>query len=353
MRKIIHIDMDCFYASVEIRDRPALRGKPVAVGGQPNQRGVLCTCNYEARKFGLHSAMSSALATRMCPGLIILPVDMAKYREESIQIRRIFTEYTDIIEPLSLDEAFLDVTQSPCCRGSATLMAQEIRQRIEERHRLTASAGIAPNKFLAKVASDWNKPNGQWVIAPDQVEPFIRDLPVGKIFGVGKVTARRLEALGLRTCGDLRHVPEEELRLRFGKFGGQLHQLSQGYDPRPVQPYRERKSVSVEQTFARDLSAETDCLRALTELYPQFQQRLRATGISGHIKSGFVKIKYADFTQTTVQRSLRDVQLANFQALCRQGLRRKPPPVRLLGLGVQFAPKSTVEAGGQLELPLQ
>ena len=202
-RKIIHIDADCFYAAVEVRDNPALKGKPIAVGGSATRRGVVATASYEARKFGVHSAMASATALKRCPGLILIPGRMAVYREASRQMQEIYVDYADLVEPLSLDEAFLDVSQSPHCRGSATLIAEEIRQRIFDRVGITVSAGIAPNKFLAKVASDWNKPNGQFVVTPDRVADFLSELPVRKIWGVGKVTAQRLEKQGIKTCADV------------------------------------------------------------------------------------------------------------------------------------------------------
>ncbi|MDR2032082.1 MAG: DNA polymerase IV, partial [Azoarcus sp.] len=204
MRKIIHCDCDCFYAAVEMRDDPSLRGKPLAVGGRPEARGVIATCNYEARAFGVHSAMSTAHALRLCPRIILLPPDFRRYRAASRQILAIYRDYTPRVEPLSLDEAYLEVSGLERCQGSATRMAEEIRARIRAEVRITASAGIAPNKFLAKVASDWNKPDGQFVVRPQEVDAFVAALPVEKIFGVGKVTAARLQKCGVRTCGDLR-----------------------------------------------------------------------------------------------------------------------------------------------------
>jgi DNA polymerase-4 len=207
-RKIIHIDMDCFYAAVETRDNPDLQGKPVAIGGSANKRGVLSTCNYEARTFGLHSAMLTATALQRCRQLVLLPVNMQKYRQASTQIHQIFHRYTDLIEPLSLDEAYLDVTDNTDCQGSASLLAKQIRSEIEQELRLTASAGIAPNKFLAKIASDWHKPNGQFVIPPEAIEEFMIELSVKKIPGVGKVTAEKLHKLGISTCGQLQNISQ-------------------------------------------------------------------------------------------------------------------------------------------------
>jgi DNA polymerase-4 len=225
-RKIIHCDCDCFYAAVEMRDDPSLRGRPVAVGGQAHQRGVIATCNYEARRYGVHSAMATAHALKRCPDLIVLPPSFDKYRAASAQILTIYRDYTELVEPLSLDEAYLDVSQATQCKGSATLIAQEIRARIQSTVGITASAGIAPNKFLAKIASDWRKPNGQFAITPDAVTEFVAALPVGKLFGVGKVTAEKLNQLGVHTCGDLRAWDGLALQAQFGKFGEKLFSRS-------------------------------------------------------------------------------------------------------------------------------
>ncbi|MGB9110880.1 MAG: DNA polymerase IV, partial [Telluria sp.] len=199
-RKIIHCDCDCFYASVEMRDDPSLRGRPLAVGGRPDQRGVVATCNYEARRFGIHSAMATAQAMKLCPELLLIPPNMEKYRIASTQIMEIYRDYTELVEPLSLDEAYLDVTASPHCKGSATLIAQEIRRRIFETVGITASAGVAPSKFVAKIASDWNKPDGLFLVRPEEVDDFVAALPVKKLHGVGKVTAAKMNGLGVQTC---------------------------------------------------------------------------------------------------------------------------------------------------------
>jgi DNA polymerase-4 len=257
-RKIIHCDCDCFYASVEMRDDPSLRGRPLAVGGRPDQRGVVATCNYEARRFGVHSAMSSALAMRKCPDLLILRPAIEKYRIASRQIMAIYRDYTADVEPLSLDEAYLDVTRSERCKGSATLMASEIRERVREAVGVTVSAGVAPNKFVAKIASDWNKPDGLLVVRPHEVDAFVAALPVRKIFGVGKVTAVKLENLGITTCAQLREWPLIDLHRRFGVFGRRLYELSRGIDNRAVKADQERKSVSVETTYVTDLKTSTN-----------------------------------------------------------------------------------------------
>ncbi|MGI9293811.1 MAG: DNA polymerase IV, partial [Pseudomonadales bacterium] len=248
VRKIIHCDCDCFYAAVEIRDDPSLQGKPVAVGGSADRRGVLTTCNYEAREFGARSAMPTAMALRLCPDLIVLPVSMEKYRVASQKVQSIFKEFTEQIEPLSLDEAFLDVSDTPLLQGSATRIAQEIRRRVAAQVGITVSAGVAPNKFLAKIASDWQKPDGLTVIRPEQVQDFVAQLPVNKIFGVGKVTAAKLQRLGVNSCADLQKLSLLELDQKFGRFGKRLFELSRGVDPREVQNERTRKSLSVEHT---------------------------------------------------------------------------------------------------------
>jgi DNA polymerase IV len=223
VRKIIHCDCDSFYASVEVRDDPALRGKPLAVGGSAEGRGVVATCSYEARAYGVRSAMPTSRALKLCPELVVMRPDMAKYRAVSRQIHEIFARYTALIEPLSLDEAYLDVSASTACRGSATLMAEEIRCEIRDTVGITVSAGIGPNKFIAKIASDWNKPDGQLTVTPDRVDAFVSALPVEKIFGVGSVTARRMRDHGWDTCADLRRLSLAELTRLFGRFGVALH----------------------------------------------------------------------------------------------------------------------------------
>ena len=278
-RKIIHCDCDCFFAAIEIRDDPGLAGLPVAVGGSEERRGVIATCNYEAREYGVHSAMASATAKRICRDLIIIPGNMEKYRIASQQMHKIFREYTDLIEPLSLDEAFLDVSDTELCHGSGTLIAQEIRQKVREQIGITLSAGIAPNKFLAKIASDWNKPDGQFVITPDKIESFVLKLPVRKLYGVGKVTARKMDLLGIETCTDLQAYDKFELLEMFGSFGETLFNLCRGIDERKVQTEGRRKSISVEHTFPEDLPSLETCLSTLPELMHQLEQRIGAAGI--------------------------------------------------------------------------
>ena len=342
MRKIIHIDCDSFYASVEMRDDLSLRDYPIAIGGESDRRGVVATCNYLAREYGVCSAMATSRARRLCPGLILIPPQMDKYREASRQIRKIFFEYTELVEPLSQDEAFLGVSDSEHCRGSATLIAGEIRQRIEREVGVTASAGVAPNKFLAKVASDWRKPNGQTVITPADVDAFVHQLPVNRIFGVGKVTAVKLERMGIITCGELQQRTLLELVDRFGVFGQRLYQLSRGEDSRPVKPHRRRKSLSVEHTYPKDLPDIASCVAKLPELLVELKGRLRRVDDSYLIIKQFVKIKYDDFVSTTLERS-NDKALSqqSFQLLLEEAFPRGNRPVRLLGLGVRFVDLST------------
>lgn len=336
LRKIIHCDCDCFYAAVEMRDDPSLRGKPLAVGGRPDQRGVVATCNYEARKYGIRSAMAMSQALQRCPDLIVLPPAMDKYRAASKQILAIYHDYTELVEPLSLDEAYLDVTDSPQFQNSATLIAQDIRARIAETVGITASAGIAPNKFLAKIASDWNKPNGQFVIRPQDIDAFVAELPVDKLFGVGKVTAMKLKKLGAFTCADLRKWSIPELQHHFGKFGGSLYGLCRGIDRRQVSPSQERKSVSVEETYATDLPDLEACQRELEPLIDLLRQRIKRAQAERHIHKLFVKIRFDDFRRTTAE----CVSAALEPDMCRKLLdtahQRGKRPVRLLGVGVRL-----------------
>ena len=352
-RKIIHCDCDCFYASIEMRDNQALVGRPIAVGGSPDRRGVVATCNYEAREFGIHSAMASATARRLCPDLIIIRPDMEKYRRASEQIHTVFQRYTELIEPLSLDEAFLDVSDCPEFGGSATRIATAIRKEVHELVGITISAGIAPNKFLAKIASDWNKPNGQFVVLPEQVSEFVAELPVKKLHGVGKVTAKKMQRLRLFTCGDLRQLSEDQLHAHFGSFGERLHQLSRGIDKRPVSTDRIRKSVSVENTFDADLPDLASCKAALVELLPKLAKRL-AKVEDYVIKKQFVKLKFNDFVITTVEMLSPETDVENFLTLCEQGFSRGDRPVRLLGVGVRVEPLETEldHSGAQLPLAL-
>jgi DNA polymerase IV len=254
-RKIVHIDMDAFYASVEQRDDPGLRGRPVVVAWKGN-RSVVCAASYEARKFGVRSAMPAVRAERLCPNAIFVPPDFVRYKAVSRAVRDIFTRHTDLIEPLSLDEAYLDVTANKTGLLTATRVARAIRLQIREELNLTASAGVAPNKFLAKIASDWRKPDGLFVIQPEEVEAFLTPLPVGRIPGVGKVTEKRMEDIGIKTVGDLRHLAATVLEERFGRYGMRLYELARGIDHNPVVPDRPTKSISAEDTFDHDIPLE-------------------------------------------------------------------------------------------------
>ena len=341
IRKIIHIDMDCFYASVEMRRHPEFRDVPMAVGGTVEERGVLSTCNYPARKFGLHSAMSSFKAFRLCPELVLLPVDMAAYKAESAEIFKIFHRYTSRVEGLSLDEAFLDVTGSDSQGGSASLIAKEIREAIsEERGGITASAGIAPNKFLAKVASDWNKPNGQFTVGPEEVESFTRELPLEKIPGVGKACQKKLFARGLVLCRDILPLSRAALVADFGSFGNALYDFARGIDERPVVSSRTRKSVSTENTFPQDILGCAACEGELRTLYFEFLRRAHRFVECEREKvfpefHCFVKIKYANFRTTTIERVFPDVSIERFFALLRERCDFSSK-VRLLGLGIRL-----------------
>jgi len=336
--KIIHVDMDCFFAAVEMRDNPQLRHVPLAIGGSAKQRGVISTANYEARRYGVHSAMSTALALKRCPQLVLLPGRMAVYKETSQHIQQIFSRYTPHIEPLSLDEAYLDVTDSQQCQGSATLIAQEIRQTIFDELQLTASAGIAPIKFLAKIASELNKPNGQYVITPDQVPAFIRDLPLVKIPGVGKVTAKRLEELGLQTCADVQQYDLAKLLKDFGKFGRVLWERCQGIDERQISADRLRKSVGVERTLEQDIHDWASCEALIEQLYPELERRLSKIRPDLQIARQGIKLKFQDFQQTTQEHHWPVLNKRDLLAIAKQTWdeRRGGRGVRLVGMQVQL-----------------
>ncbi|GMG86927.1 DNA polymerase IV [Biformimicrobium ophioploci] len=350
MRKIIHADCDCFYASVEMRDDPNLRGKPIAVGGSSQRRGVISTCNYEARRFGVRSAMATAHAVRLCPDLVVVPGNMKKYREVSQSIREIFLEYTDRIEPLSLDEAYLDVSDSAHCQGSATLIAEEIRARVREQLHITISAGVAPNKFLAKVASDWNKPDGLFVIRPDQVEAFVHQLAVRKIHGVGRVTAEKLHNMGIQTCADLRRFSKLDLARSFGKFGQRLYELARGIDERGVSSDRRRKSASVEHTFSEDIDGLEQWQRELARLYERLTERLQKMDDRYRISGAFVKVKYHDFTSMSQERANKSCRISEFRHLLGLCWEKRSDPIRLLGVGVKLI--DLQDDGGPLQYEL-
>ncbi len=341
VRKIIHVDMDCFYAAVEMRDNPTYRNRPLAVGGHEKQRGVLSTCNYEARKFGVRSAMPTAKALQLCPNLLVVPGRMSVYVEISKKIREIFSRYTAVIEPLSLDEAFLDVTDSKQCHGSATLIAESIRRDIWNELNLTASAGIAPIKFLAKVASDMNKPNGQFVIPPQDVQAVIDELPLEKIPGVGKVSIEKLHQAGFFTCKDIKESDYRDLLLKFGRQGASLWKRSHGIDEREVIVERERKSVGVERTFTQNISTYAECWQVIEDkLFPELETRLEKASPSKAIIKQGIKLKFADFQQTTIEHIHASLDREHFKELLSEILKRQQGrEIRLLGLSVMLQPK--------------
>ncbi len=324
-----------------MRDNPAYRNRPLAVGGHEKQRGVLSTCNYEARKFGVRSAMPTAKALQLCPNLLVVPGRMSVYVEISKKIREIFSRYTSVIEPLSLDEAFLDVTDSKQCHGSATLIAESIRRDIWNELNLTASAGIAPIKFLAKVASDMNKPNGQFVIPPQDVQAVIDELPLEKIPGVGKVSIEKLHQAGFFTCKDIKESDYRDLLLKFGRQGASLWKRSHGIDEREVIVERERKSVGVERTFTQNISTYAECWQVIEDkLFPELETRLEKASPSKAIIKQGIKLKFADFQQTTIEHIHASLDREHFKELLSEILKRQQGrEIRLLGLSVMLQPK--------------
>ena len=337
--------MDCFYAAIEVRDRPALRGKPVGVGGARDRRGVLTTCNYEARKFGVRSAMPTFMALQRCPQLIVVPTRFDVYRREAAVIRGILHRFTDLVEPLSLDEAYLDLSAHP---GAPASVAQLIRGLIFQKTKLTASAGIGPNKLVAKIASDLNKPDGQFEVKPEDVSGFMKPLPVRQIWGVGEKTEHKLEQLGIKTCGEMQKLSRLELQEHFGKFGAELYDLCRGIDDRAVTPDRPRKSLSTEQTFGTDLSTMAECEEKLEELYQELMADLAQKETHRAISGIFVKLKFHDFSRTTVDRSGLDPSLPAYRSLLNEALSRAEKNVRLIGIGVRFA--ETIITQTQLSL---
>ncbi len=352
VRKIIHVDMDAFYASVELRDRPELKGKPISVGGSPEGRGVVATANYEARKFGVKSAMPMATAMRLCPHLVCIRPDFSKYKRESRKVREIFERFTSKIEPLSLDEAYLDVTGLDLFGGSATRIAEEIRRLIKEETGLTASAGVAPNKFLAKIASDINKPDGIKVIRPNEIESFMRTLPIEKIWGVGKVTAQKMHSLGFFTCGDLQKKSLGELSALFGSWGAKLYDYARGIDNREVKVSRVRKSLSVEETYSENLESLEECLNKVPELYEDWNERMLRSGAADRIRGIVVKLKFSDFKHSTREHVFTGYPtLQDFQKLLIEAWNLRPDPVRLIGIGTRLEAASEERSpAGQLRL---
>ena len=336
-RKIIHIDMDAFYAAVEQRDDPALRGRPVVVGGDPHGRGVVATASYEARRFGIHSAQPAARALRLCPEAVFLRPRFEVYKAVSRQLRAIFRRYTALIEPLSLDEAYLDVSDCPRLHNSASLIAREIREAIRAELGLTASAGVSCNKFLAKLASEVDKPDGQYLITPEQGPEFIATLPIGRFHGIGRATEAKMQALGIHTGADLRTWPLERLVEAFGKVGRRYHQLARGIDERPVVSERVHKSIGSETTFAHDFTDTGEMLAELEKLAAEVAENLDRRRLCGMTLT--LKVRYADFQlitrSQTVSRPLADV--ADMRPLLPLLLARTEADrraVRLLGVTV-------------------
>ncbi|SHO58477.1 DNA polymerase IV [Vibrio quintilis] len=351
IRKIIHIDMDCFFAAVEMRDFPQYTGMPLAVGGSQKQRGVISTCNYEARRFGVRSAMPTAQAFKLCPNLTLVPGRMQVYRDVSRQIHAIFQRYTGLIEPLSLDEAYLDVSSATQCQGSATLIAESIRADISRELNLTASAGVAPVKFLAKVASDINKPDGLYVITPDRMQQVINDLPLEKIPGVGRVSLNRLNRAGLYCCADVRAMDYRQLLLDFGRLGASLWKKSHGIDEREVMPERERKSVGVERTLSVNIKTYRECWDLIeSQLYPELKKRYQALDGQREIIKQGIKIKFADFQQTTIEHIHQELSLKDFEGLLQRIIERQQGrEIRLVGLHLMLRPE---DESGQLSLSI-
>ena len=353
MRKIIHIDMDCFFAAVEMRDNPTLKHVPLAIGGARQARGVISTCNYPARAFGVRSAMPTGQALKLCPQLTLLSGNMDKYVTASRQIRAIFARYTEHIEPLSLDEAYLDVTDCTLFQGSATRIADDIRRSIFFETGLTASAGVAPNKFLAKIASDENKPDGLFVITPAEVSNFVKTLPLKRLPGVGTKTAERLSQLGLHSCADIANAPLALLIKHFGGLADNLLKRSRGIDERPVCSREQRKSLGVERTLEHDLTQYTECVETLSQLLPQLQRRLEhysntAAGKLTPVQKVGIKLKFSDFRQTTVEKQGQPLQLDKLLPLLDEAWqRRSQQGVRLIGLQIGFK-TNTLQ---QLSLP--
>jgi DNA polymerase-4 len=336
MRKIIHIDMDAFFASVEQLDNPDLRGKPIAVGGS-GERSVVAAASYEARKYGVRSAMPSVIAKRLCPGLIFVKHHFDRYTQVSGIVMEIFREYTDIIEPLSIDEAFLDVTNDKQHIGSATVIAKKIRAEIKEKTNLTASAGISVNKFLAKIASDIKKPDGMFLIRPEEAEKFIEELPVEKFYGIGKVTAQKMHKLGIHKGSDLKKWDLPDLVRNFGKAGVFFYDIARGKDDRPVEPDQERKSVGTELTYEKDLTTRFGIIAELYKLEKELMERMMHAETAGRTIT--VKVKFSDFRQLTRSKTLQ-YYIRDFETLhrevskIRKEMNLEEVRIRLLGISI-------------------
>jgi len=352
--KIIHIDMDAFYASVERRDNPELKGLPVAVG-YDGKRGVVAAASYEARKYGVHSAMATSTAKRLCPGLIFITPRFEKYRAVSRQVHAVLTEYTDLIEPLSLDEAYLDVTINKKNIPSAWTVAQNIRDEIYKRTGLTASAGVSYNKFLAKLASDMRKPNGQYLITPEQGPDFIAQLAISKFHGIGPATTEKMHRLGIQTGADLKTWSLEDLRSNFGKLGSWYFDLARAQDQRPVEPHRERKSVSAETTFLNDVTDRDHLDQTLAELAGEVWHWVEEHHQYG--RTVVIKIKWANFEQSTRSKTEQSpiVEIADVRSIASELLNSifpLPQGIRLIGIGISGFATEKVNRFPQIELNL-
>jgi len=346
LRKILHVDMDAFYASVEQRDDPTLRGRPVAVGGSPESRGVVAAASYEARAFGVRSALPMSRAVRLCPELVVVRPDFGKYGEVSRQVFEIFREVTPLVEPLSLDEAYLDVTENSWCEPLAVDVARRIKARIREKTQVTASAGVATNKFLAKIASGWKKPDGLTVISPERVESFLKQQPVEALWGVGPVTARKLKAAGIRMLVDVRSADGEVLRRCVGSWGESLRELAFGRDERPVTPNHERKSIGCEETFARDLVDVERIRRELESLARNAATVLARKGLLA--RTVVLKLRYSNFETITRSETRQPPTSSEEEIVARTvALLEKTEagkrPVRLLGASLHGLVDSTAE----------
>jgi DNA polymerase-4 len=354
-RRIVHVDMDAFYASVEQRDDPGLRGRPVAVGGQPDRRGVVAAASYEARAFGVRSAMSMARAVRLCPSLAIVRPDFARYQAASAAVFAIFREVTPLVEPLSLDEAYLDVTENAWSEPLATTVARRLKERIRAETELTASAGVAPNKFLAKIASGWRKPDGLTVIGPDRIEAFLQKLPVDALWGVGPITARKLRARGIERLVDVRAVEPDELRQTVGSLADWLRQLASGIDDRPVVPHRESRSSGTESTYPEDL---TDIDRIRGEVSGMASDAARWLAKKALLaRTVTIKVRYSDFSTITRSHTAAPTRIEPaiaaraVQLLERTEAGRRP--VRLLGVSVHNFCADAEPRGGSDRLPFE
>jgi DNA polymerase-4 len=354
-RKIIHIDMDAFYASVEQRDNPEYRNKPLIVGGKPNSRGVVAACSYEARKFGIHSAMPCSQAYRLCPSAIFVRPRFEAYREVSVQIREIFWKYASEVEPLSLDEAYLDVTYTAEYDGSATLIAKAIKREILKETNLIASAGVSYNKFLAKIASDMDKPDGLYVIKPEQGKDFVASLPIGKFFGIGPATEKKMKKAGINNGKDLRTWPLEELIKKFGKTGNYYYNIARAIDHRPVRSKRIRKSLGKETTFANDINSVDELLNKLEPLAEHVINSLDKQNLKARTLT--LKVKYANFKQVT--RAYSSDETFNLESIKKSlpkllaKTEAGKSPVRLIGLSLSGFDKETTEKKqDQLDLNL-